>query len=111
MEGTTITNQLTSQQVLLRWSTQRGLSVIPKSNSQHRLQQNLEVCSFDLKSEEIEQISELDKNLKFNVPTNVGGPTIAYFLITPANSTSVRHPLLRLRLNVRHRRNVQTTDR
>ena len=61
----------TPAQVLLRWSTQRGLSVIPKSNSANRLQQNLDVTSFDLKDSEIEEISGLDKNLKFNAPTNV----------------------------------------
>lgn len=67
--------------VLLRWSTQRGLSVIPKSNSQHRLQQNLDVTSFDLKADEIQSISDLDKNLKFNVPTNVSDPASVFFLI------------------------------
>lgn len=61
----------TPAQVLLRWSTQRGLSVIPKSNSPNRLAQNLDVTSFDLKDSEIEEISGLDKNLKFNAPTNV----------------------------------------
>lgn len=61
----------TPAQVLLRWSTQRGLAVIPKSNSQNRLQQNLDVTSFDLKDSEIQEISDLDKNLKFNAPTNV----------------------------------------
>ena len=61
----------TPAQVLLRWSTQRGISVIPKSNSQNRLQQNLDVTSFDLKDSEIQAISDLDKNLKFNAPTNV----------------------------------------
>jgi D-xylose reductase len=61
----------TPAQVLLRWATQRGLAVIPKSNSQNRLQQNLDVTSFDLKEEEIQEISDLDKNLKFNAPTNV----------------------------------------
>ncbi|KAF2875272.1 NADP-dependent oxidoreductase domain-containing protein [Massariosphaeria phaeospora] len=68
----------TPAQVLLRWATQRGISVIPKSNSQHRLQQNLDVTSFDLKSEEIEEISGLDKNLKFNVPTNYGIPIYVF---------------------------------
>ena len=61
----------TPAQVLLRWSTQRGISVIPKSNSQNRLQQNLDVVGFTLKDSEITEISELDKNLKFNAPTNV----------------------------------------
>ncbi|PSN74807.1 Aldo/keto reductase [Corynespora cassiicola Philippines] len=68
----------TSAQVLLRWATQRGLSVIPKSNSQGRLLQNLDVTSFDLKAEEIEEISGLDKNLKFNVPTNYGIPCYVF---------------------------------
>jgi D-xylose reductase len=66
----------TPAQVLLRWSTQRGLAVIPKSNSQNRLQQNLDVTSFDLKEDEISAISELDKNLKFNAPTNVSIPVL-----------------------------------
>jgi D-xylose reductase len=61
----------TPAQVLLRWATQRGISVIPKSNSQGRLQQNLDVTSFDLTKEEVEEISGLDKNLRFNAPTNV----------------------------------------
>jgi D-xylose reductase len=64
----------TPAQVLLRWATQRGVSVIPKSNSQGRLQQNLDVTSFDLTKEEIEEISGLDKNLRFNAPTNVSLP-------------------------------------
>jgi D-xylose reductase len=61
----------TTAQVLLRWATQRGISVIPKSNSPKRLQENLDVTSFDLKEDEINEISGLDQNLKFNVPTNV----------------------------------------
>jgi len=68
----------TPAQVLLRWATQRGLSVIPKSNSQNRLQQNLDVTSFDLKDSEISEISSLDKNLKFNVPTNYGIPCYVF---------------------------------
>jgi D-xylose reductase len=61
----------TSAQVLLRWATQRGISVIPKSNNQARLQQNLEVTSFDLEKSEIDAISALDRNLRFNNPTDV----------------------------------------
>lgn len=61
----------TPAQVLLRWATQRGLSVIPKSNSQHRLEENLDSTSFDLTEDEIKSISDLDKNLRFNNPTDV----------------------------------------
>ncbi|KAA8910797.1 NADP-dependent oxidoreductase domain-containing protein [Sphaerosporella brunnea] len=63
----------TPAQVLLRWSTQRGIAVIPKSNSQHRLVENLDVCSFDMEEKELESISALDRNLRFNNPTDYLG--------------------------------------
>jgi len=63
----------TPAQVLLRWATQRGLAVIPKSNNQERLKQNLEVTSFDLEESEIDEISNLDRNLRFNNPTDYLG--------------------------------------
>jgi len=63
----------TPAQVLLRWATQRGLAVIPKSNNQDRLKQNLEVTSFDLDKEELDAISGLDRNLRFNNPTDYLG--------------------------------------
>jgi len=61
----------TPAQVLLRWATQRGLAVIPKSNNPERLQQNLEVTTFDLDQSELDAISGLDQNLRFNNPTDV----------------------------------------
>jgi D-xylose reductase len=61
----------TPSQVLLRWATQRGLAVIPKSNNQARLEQNLHVADFDLAEEDIKAISALDRNLRFNNPTDV----------------------------------------
>ena len=61
----------TPAQILLRWATQRGIAVIPKSNNPTRLAQNLDVCSFDLSKDEIQSISDLDQDLRFNSPTNV----------------------------------------
>lgn len=61
----------TPAQVLLRWATQRGIAVIPKSSSEARMKENLESIDFDLEDKEIEAISALDKNLRFNQPTNV----------------------------------------
>lgn len=58
----------TPAQVLLRWSTQRKIAVIPKSNNVDRLKQNLEVTDFDLTDDEIKAISALDKGLRFNDP-------------------------------------------
>lgn len=62
----------TPAQVLLRWATQRGLAVIPKSNNPKRLEQNLEVTGFDLEKDEIDAISALNRNLRFNDPLNYG---------------------------------------
>jgi D-xylose reductase len=58
-------------QVLLRWATQRNIAVIPKSNNPGRLAQNLDVTAWDLAKEEVEDISKLDQNLRFNDPLNV----------------------------------------
>jgi D-xylose reductase len=55
-------------QVLLRWSTQRGIAVIPKSNNPSRLAENLANTEFDLTEDEIKEISSLNKNLRFNDP-------------------------------------------
>ena len=61
----------TPAQILLRWATQRNIAVIPKSNNPSRLAQNLDVTSFDLSKSELEEISGLNKNLRFNDPLNV----------------------------------------
>ena len=51
-------------QVLLRWATQRGIAVIPKTNNDDRLRSNLGCTSFDLTEAEIEAISALNRNLR-----------------------------------------------
>ncbi|KAL2060030.1 hypothetical protein VTL71DRAFT_9852 [Oculimacula yallundae] len=63
----------TPAQVLLRWATQRGLAVIPKSNNAERLKANLEVTEFDLAEEDVKAISALDRGLRFNNPTDYLG--------------------------------------
>ncbi|CDK25852.1 unnamed protein product [Kuraishia capsulata CBS 1993] len=54
--------------VLLRWATQRGLAIIPKSSKIERLSGNLHTNDFDLTEEEIKSISSLDRGLRFNDP-------------------------------------------
>jgi len=66
-------HQRTPAQVILRWCTQRGVAVIPKSNSAERLTQNLTNTEFDLTNEEIESISSLNKNIRFNNPPDYLG--------------------------------------
>lgn len=58
-------------QILLRWATQRGLAVIPKTTRPAVMAVNLDCTAFDLSEEEIAAISELDKGLRFNQPPNV----------------------------------------
>lgn len=61
----------TPAQVLLRWATQRGVAVIPKSNNPRRLKQNLEVTGWNLEEDEIRAIAQLDRGLRFNDPLGV----------------------------------------
>ncbi|KAH7120257.1 NADP-dependent oxidoreductase domain-containing protein [Dactylonectria estremocensis] len=58
----------TSAQILLRWATQRGICVIPKSIKQSRMAENLDVTGFDMEQEELDKIAELDMGLHFNDP-------------------------------------------
>ncbi|KAL4785334.1 NADP-dependent oxidoreductase domain-containing protein [Aspergillus varians] len=68
----------TPPQVLLRWATQRGIAVIPKSNNPARLAQNLDVVGFDLEEAELEAISALDRGLRFNDPHSYDLPVTIF---------------------------------
>ncbi|KAK9474997.1 NADP-dependent oxidoreductase domain-containing protein [Dipodascopsis tothii] len=63
----------TTAQVLLRWATQRGLAVIPKSNNPGRLAENLNHTDFDLTEDELKSISALNVGLRFNNPADWPG--------------------------------------
>ncbi len=47
-------------QVILRWLTQRGVVVIPKSVRKERMAENLNVFDFDLSADDMEAIKALD---------------------------------------------------
>ncbi len=59
-------------QVLLRWGTQRGTSVVVKSSDADRLKENLSATDFDLSTEQIATISGLNRNRRFNDPGHFG---------------------------------------
>ncbi|MDE5793588.1 MAG: aldo/keto reductase [Muribaculaceae bacterium] len=55
-------------QVALRWLTQRGVIIIPKSVHVERMEQNLDIFDFTLSNEDMEEIAKLDtgKSLFFD---------------------------------------------
>ena len=54
-------------QIVLRWHIQRGVAVIPKSNSKERISQNMNVFDFELSAEEVAVITALNKNYRTGV--------------------------------------------
>ena len=55
-------------QVSLRWAVQRGTAVIPKSSNADRIASNADLFSFKLSDEEMETISNMNVNRRFNDP-------------------------------------------
>jgi 2,5-diketo-D-gluconate reductase A len=51
----------TPAQVVLRWHLQLGNVVIPKSVTPSRIEENFHVFDFELSSEELDRLSELDR--------------------------------------------------
>ena len=47
-------------QVVLRWNTQRGVSILPKSTRVERMEQNMDIWDFELTEDEMKQIGEKD---------------------------------------------------
>lgn len=58
----------TPAQVVLRWGVQRGTAVVPKTASPERLRENLALFDFELSAAEMQQISALNRNRRFNDP-------------------------------------------
>ncbi|XP_070764351.1 aldo-keto reductase family 1 member A1-B [Enoplosus armatus] len=55
-------------QIILRWHTQRGVVTIPKSVTESRIKENIQVFDFTLDAEEMKLISELNKGWRYIVP-------------------------------------------
>lgn len=68
----------TAAQVALRWNTQRGVSIIPKSVHVERMQQNLDIWDFSLTKEEMAQVAA--KDLGHSEIVNHGDPAFVKML-------------------------------
>jgi len=52
----------TPSQIVLRWTVQRGVTVIPRSNSREHLAENLDIFDFELTEEEMKAIYAMNQN-------------------------------------------------
>ena len=58
----------TPAQVVLRWALERGTAIIPKTVKLERLKQNIELYDFKLTDEQVNIISSLNCDRRFNDP-------------------------------------------
>lgn len=58
----------TPAQIVLRWGVQRGAAVIPKTSRPERLVENIALFDFELTADQMQAISELNRNRRFNDP-------------------------------------------
>jgi 2,5-diketo-D-gluconate reductase A len=54
----------TPAQVVLRWHTQHGLIVFPKSSHRERLEENANIFGFELSAEQMTAIDDMDEQLR-----------------------------------------------
>jgi D-xylose reductase len=58
----------TPAQVVLRWAIQRGTAIVPKTSRPERLIENMNIFDFELSTDEMRAISNLNRNRRFNDP-------------------------------------------
>lgn len=54
-------HKVTPNQVLIRWSLQRGFIPLPKSDTPERIKANADVFGFELSEDEMAQLDGLDQ--------------------------------------------------
>ena len=54
--------------VILRWGVQRGCAVIPKSENEERIRENIDINSFQLTDDEMKSMKSLECGLRMNDP-------------------------------------------
>ncbi|XP_069007089.1 aldo-keto reductase family 1 member A1-B isoform X1 [Embiotoca jacksoni] len=69
--------QKSPAQIILRWQAQRGVVTIPKSVTESRIRENLQVFDFSLEAEEMKSITALNRGWRYIVPMmDVGGERV-----------------------------------
>jgi 2,5-diketo-D-gluconate reductase A len=67
LEALAIKHGKSVAQIVLRWHIQRGVAVIPKSNSKERIVENMNVFNFELSEDEVAAITALNTNFRTGV--------------------------------------------
>ena len=70
----------TGPQVALRYLTQRGVVVIPKSTHIERMEQNLNIFDFTLTDEDMTEILKLDTGKPVVIPSHHNPEIVKYFM-------------------------------
>jgi D-xylose reductase len=68
VQSAALRHKKTPAQIVLRWAVQRGTAVVPKTTRPERLAENLALFDFELSADEMQAISALDRNRRFNDP-------------------------------------------
>jgi methylglyoxal/glyoxal reductase len=59
-------------QLMIRWSIQHGLVVIPKSTREERIHENSQVFDFEISADDMRSLDSLNEDLRLNWdPTNI----------------------------------------
>ena len=67
-------------QVALKWNTQRGVSILPKSVHKERIEQNIDIWNFTLSDEDMKKIDTLD--LKHSEIIDHNNPEIVKYILS-----------------------------
>lgn len=55
----------TPAQILLKWATQQGIVVIPKSGNPQRIRENFNLFDFEISDEDIKEMNQWDENARY----------------------------------------------
>lgn len=58
----------TPAQIVQRWAIQRGVAIVPKTSRRERMVENIDLFDFELTTDEMESIFDLNRNRRFNDP-------------------------------------------
>jgi 2,5-diketo-D-gluconate reductase A len=71
--ATAANHNKSAAQIILRWHLQHGVVPIPKSSDRRRIRENIDIFDFELTSEEVARLAELDRGEQAAVDSDTTG--------------------------------------